>query len=387
MDPSDVVLRFLEGAGRRSEAEFYLGLFRSEPKEQFAAIAVSAFVERDAAEAVVLDLRFLGALGLHPTVLLGLLDPGDADDQAERLRRRLEQAGVRAAVLSAGGTDLAFRATRLARGGTVPVVPFPQRGPDGEGGRFDKAGALLASLRTRKLIFLHRPGGLRQNGVLVPLVNLSTDADALLRSAELTDRERAIVAQSRRLVLDLVPHKLVVSVASPLNLLRELFTTKGAGTMLRRGARVERRAGYADVDVGRLRSLLTSAFGREPVPAFFDRPVHSIYLEEGYRGAAILEATPLGSYLSKFAVEPEAQGEGIGRDLWEAFVASHPVVYWRARPANPIGEWYGKVADGLARTPQWTVYWKGLAPARIPDAVDDALSRPKDLPPTSPERT
>jgi hypothetical protein len=34
-----VVLRFLESVGRRAEAEFYVQLFRSEPKEQFGAIA------------------------------------------------------------------------------------------------------------------------------------------------------------------------------------------------------------------------------------------------------------------------------------------------------------------------------------------------------------
>ena len=42
MEPADAVLRFLDGLGRRSEADFYLSLFRAEPKERFAAISVDA---------------------------------------------------------------------------------------------------------------------------------------------------------------------------------------------------------------------------------------------------------------------------------------------------------------------------------------------------------
>jgi acetylglutamate kinase len=380
MEPTDVVLRFLEGAGRRSEAEFYLGLFRSEPKEQFAAISVSWRVERDAADAVVLDLRFLAALGLFPTVLLGVMDPGDAAGQAERLRRRLEQAGVPAALLCTDEPDLPFRVTRLAREGQLPLVHFGAKRLDIDD-RFAVVGALLSALRTRKVLFLHRPGGLRQNGVLLPLVNLSTDVDALCASAELSERERLLVEQARRLVFERVPHRLTLSITSPLNVLRELFTVKGAGTLLRRGVRIERHRSFAGVDVPRLEALLSSAFGRAPYPQFFQRPVDSIFLEDGYRGAVIVESTPLGAYMSKFAVGREAQGDGIGRDLWEALLAVKPVVYWRARATNPINEWYGKVADGLQRAPEWVVFWKGLAPSLVPDAVGDALGRPLDLPP------
>ena len=42
--PAEVVLRFLESVGRRSEAEFYVELFRKVPKESFAAISVDANV-------------------------------------------------------------------------------------------------------------------------------------------------------------------------------------------------------------------------------------------------------------------------------------------------------------------------------------------------------
>ena len=52
MEPAEAVLRFLESLGRRTEADFYLSLFRAEPKERFAAISVDANVARSATEAV-----------------------------------------------------------------------------------------------------------------------------------------------------------------------------------------------------------------------------------------------------------------------------------------------------------------------------------------------
>ena len=89
----DAILRFMESIGHRSEAEFYLALFRAEKKEGFANLCIEASVLRDASEAVVLDLRFLAGLGLTPVVSLGLTSAAKAGaEQAEKLMRRLERA-------------------------------------------------------------------------------------------------------------------------------------------------------------------------------------------------------------------------------------------------------------------------------------------------------
>jgi hypothetical protein len=376
----DVVLRFLESTGRPSEARLYLDLFRARPREQFAAIAIDAHVMADAADAVAQDLKFLAALDLFPTVVLGIFQPAEAAAHARRLRRHLEAEGVPVDELSATEPRLADRVTASAESGAVPVVVFEPAATDGLPDRLERLGALLGELRARKLLFLHRPGGLRQAGVLVPIVNLTTDVPALLASRELSRKEAAILDYSRRLCSDPALPSFTVAVTSPLNLLRELFTVKGAGTLLRRGARIVRHGGWDGVDLPRLRDLLASSFGRTPADGFFARTPGRVYLEEDYRGCAILVDTPLGAYLTKFAVSAEAQGEGIARDLWEALAADTPVVFWRARRTNPISEWYGKLCDGLARLPDWTVYWKGVAPEAIPAVLDWAVSQPVDIP-------
>ena len=374
MDPADVVLRFLEGAGRRSEAEFYLQHFRAEEKERFAAIHVSPGVMRHAAEAVAVELRFLAALGLVPVVLLGVVDPAEAPVHAARLARRLERDKVPGAVFAPNPVEV----TAAARSGILPIVPFSAAED-----RVATLGAFLAALATRKLIFVTRRGGFQQGGTLLSIVNLTSDTDTLLRGRDLTAAEKSLLRDARRLVTELVPHKLVVSVTSPFNLLRELFTVKGAGTLLRRGAVIQAYPGGVGLDRERLGALLASAFGRPLRPDALERAVDDVYLVDDYRGVAVIVRTPLGSYLTKFAVDQEAQGEGLGRDLWDAVASDHPVLYWRARHDNPINAWYGKLADGLARFPEWHVFWRGLAVEQIPAAIRHALAAPVDFEPIS----
>jgi acetylglutamate kinase len=379
-DKADVVLRFLESVGRRAESEFYVQLFRREPKERFAALSIDANVARHALDVVALHLKFLADLGLAPVVLLGLFEPTDAPEHAARLLRRLARNGVTAAAVAPEDVSAL---TASCRAGVIPVVAFGAAQGASVVARFDVLGALLGALGTPKLIFLHRPGGLRQREVLVPLVNVSTDLPALLASRELSRKERAIVAQASRLI-EGARHKLLVTVTSPLNLLRELFTVKGAGTLLRRGVRVLRAEGYADIDRGRIEALIASSFGRAPVPEFFARPVRRIYLEEQYRGCAIVTDAPWGVYLTKFATDREARGEGIARDLWEVLRDEHPAIFWRARANNPINEWYTKLADGLLKTPGWWVFWVGVPTTSVPEMAAWALAQPVDLPAPAP---
>ena len=159
--PQDVVLRFLESTGRPSEARLYLDLFRARPREQFAALAIDANVMAGAPDAVVQDLRFLAALDLYPTVVLGIFQPADAagartrPDPAPRRRRPRRREPVR------GGPALSARVTAAAAAAASPSSSSSR--PRRTAGRPARAARrLLRELQTPKLLFLHRPGGLRQ---------------------------------------------------------------------------------------------------------------------------------------------------------------------------------------------------------------------------------
>jgi acetylglutamate synthase len=189
--------------------------------------------------------------------------------------------------------------------------------------------------------------------------------------------EQALLAQIKTLHEARPP--LFTSIASPLNLLRELFTVRGAGTLIKTGTSIQKAESIAELDVARITRLLDDTFGKSLRRDFLQRPCLAIYVEANYRGVAIVESGVRGAYLTKFAVDPTAQGEGIGRDLWEAMLRDHPSIYWRARTNNAIASWYQSECDGMHAEGTWRVYWRNIASADLPVMIADALARPLDF--------
>src|SRR3954470_13172838 len=98
-------------------------------------------------------------------------------------------------------------------------------------------------------------------------------------SAGVLSRGQAALLRQVKQLLERVPHRMSATVVNPLHLLRELFTVNGAGTLIRRGSRVESHAGVGGVDLGRLRGLIESAFGKTLRNDFFETPIEKTYIE------------------------------------------------------------------------------------------------------------
>jgi GNAT superfamily N-acetyltransferase len=391
------VLTFLESVGRRSEAELYLRLFRKLPKESFALIAPGGPVVREGGGALVEQLHFLAELGLYAPLVLGLFDPESAAAGAERLFKRLPAAGLLPTLHDADEPELVERLRGELRSERLPIVTFLPGPNRGLNERLAALAELARGLDTRKIVLLRRRGGiparadrpiqlapghtLSASGGWVSVINLRTDREPLLAAKRFGKRDLELIEAAHTLVRAVGMSSLLVSLTSPLNLLKELFTVKGAGTLIKAGTEILRRDSYDGVDTGRIRQLLEESFGRPLAPDFFERPPLAVYCEASYRGAAILHAKPPAPYLTKFAVMPEAQGEGIGHDLWHALERDFPRIFWRARPENPIAAWYQTECDGMLRRPGWNIYFRGLEPELIPELVVHAEGIPSDFSP------
>jgi acetylglutamate kinase len=390
------VLTFLESVGRRSEAELYLGLFRQLPKQSFAIVVTEAAVIRHALGSLLEELKFLADLGLVAPVVVGASSPDTALRGASELARHLPRVGLATSQYEMTTPGLGELVSGDLLAERMPLLwfgPEPEQKPRD---RFGRVGRLAQELRTRKVVLVRQRGslalrddanlaGIERLGLLGPrgelsVVNLRTDREALSGSRVLRAEDQRLLDCLGALLEAATPDaNLTVSVTSPLNLLRELFTVRGDGTLIKLGAEVKRVASYAELDCGRLQGLLERSFGRALRPEFFERTPSSLYVEADYRGAAILEPSQVAAYLSKLAVEPLAQGEGIARDLWQALARDHAAFFWRARPQNPITSWYLSQCDGVLRLSDWHVYWHGLAAEQIPGAVAEALARPEDF--------
>lgn len=401
--PSDIVLTLVESVGRREDAEFYLKLFRELPKHSFAIVAPDAPALSEHLGRVVEDLRVLAHLGLFAPVVLGLFQPAESEALADALSAQLSAARLKSRRYASHAPRLLERLKLDLEESRVPLIAFSDRTPT-LFSRFSEIGEWARWLGVRKLVLVRARGGigphltssidLGPDHVLpatergISLINLRRDLSALLSSSVLDDEERELlrgVGEAMQLgdsggdAKPAAPDGLVTSVTAPSNLLHELFTVKGAGTLIRHGSRIDFHPNYATVDRERLGALLTATFGRQLKATFFDREPNGIYLEQNYRGAAIVSASQGATYLTKFVVDRLAQGLGIGRDLWEAVIRDHEKVFWRARPQNPITQWYQSQCHGMVRADGWMVYWRGVAHTEIPKLIEQALALPPDF--------
>ena len=80
----------------------------------------------------------------------------------------------------------------------------------------------------------------------------------------------------------------------------------------------------------------------------------------GTRAAVVLTLEDGVPYLDKFAVLDDAQGEGLGRAVWQLMREAEPRLFWRSRHGNPVNAFYDAEADGVVKQPRWRTYWYGL---------------------------
>ena len=162
-------------------------------------------------------------------------------------------------------------------------------------------------------------------------------------------------------LLEGLPMASSVSITRPADLAKELFTHKGSGTLVRRGEQVLRVTEWSQLDRARLKSLIESSFGRELAPDYFERtPLLRAYVSENYRAAVILTEGDGTVYLDKFAVLDDAQGEGLGRAVWNVMREETPQLFWRSRHDNAVNIFYYAQSDGCIKQEKWKVFWYGL---------------------------
>ena len=374
MSVRETVLKSLSAVGAQHEAKFYAELFAQQDPETFAMLVLDPRCLKDPLlEALIAALRILSNLKLAPTLVVGAMEDArtNVKFQSQRLARDLDRSGVRSSKLNTASYGLIKEVQKTTRAGKMPILEMTDRRGD-----MNLAG-LVKALQPKKIIFLQPSGGLNQNGKRRENLTVA-------ELPEFMEREAFSPGQVRFLncVLELERTAIVrrsYIIASPLNLLGELFTTRGSGTLIRRSIDFVKGSSFSDFSRPELTQALETAFDKRLKPSFFETPLYAGFVEGEYRGGALFKEQAGFPYLSKFFVLREARGEGIARDIWDAACANVPGFLWRSRMGNPFNSWYMRQCDGMQRSGDWRVFWKGLDAKEIGEAIDAAASAQDDF--------
>ncbi|TBR39907.1 MULTISPECIES: acetylglutamate kinase [Dyella] len=406
------IVRLLSSMGSAKEIQQYLKRFSQLDAKRFAVVKVGGAVLRDDLPALTSSLTFLQQVGLTPIVLHGAGPQLDEElsaagiekqtvnglrvtspkalaivrkvfqEQNLRLVEALQTMDTRATSVPSGvftstyldqdvyGLVGKVSSINLApieaslRAGSIPVIASLGETEEGQILNINAdfaANELVRMLQPYKIVFLTGTGGLLDDkGKVIDSINLSTEYEHLMAQPWINGGMRVKIEQIADLLSGL-PLTSSVSITRPSELAKELFTHKGSGTLVRRGEKVLRYDDWDGIDLDRMRTLIESSFGRALLPDYFSRTKpYRIYVSENYRAAMILTQEEGLAYLDKFAVLDDAQGEGLGRAVWQVMREENPQLFWRSRRGNAVNPFYDAECDGALKQPRWKVYWYGI---------------------------
>ncbi len=370
MTKSSVILEYLQHIGAKKEAEMYLKLFKGVERHRFAIIAIDTQALTVYGKDVAAALSYLSTLGLAPIVVhnaTGALGKQLVSDiwtnggKCQAIMAGLYTEGAKAA------KNIAAKAKELIGAGTIPVIET------------ENASAtlkhLLPAIKPGKLVFLNKSGGVKtRKGELLSYVNLPNEYDKV---SEIAAAEYQPLLKTAAETLKSADWKLHIEIVPPNGLLTELFTIKGSGTFVKKGPRIIRQ-GSGTADREKIRKVLEESFGKKLNSGYFGSS-DTYFVEENYKGVAVVKEARGVHYIDKIAVLPEVQGEGLARDLITGVMSSCHKVFWRAKPENHINEWYIKLCTGMQKISNWHVYWSSLNAEEIRGAIKYVAEKPADF--------
>lgn len=426
----EIIVELLGQISGNRESRDYLRRFSALEEDQFAVIKVGGGVMAEELEELASALAFLRHVGLFPIVLHGAgpqlnialddagITPKFVDnlrftdskvlkvarpviyEQSQQLVEALDRLDVKSRMIQHGVfecdyldesryglvgdvTKVHVQSIEAAiKAGALPIVGCFGESAGGQVLNVNAdwaANALIKAIKPHKIVFLTPTGGLlNAAGRIMSSINLVSDYE-MLSNADWVHSGMLVKLQQVKMLLDELPISASVSITSAKHLAKELFTHRGAGTLIRRGELFAEQSEISGDEQRILGALLEQCFDRKLRPEFFEElKLHCLLWSSSHRAAAIITRDEDGiACMDKFAVTPNAQGEGLGAALWHCVRARFPVLYWRARPNNPINAWYLRQADAHIRMNGWLVFGIGFESL---DKLDAAARRCTALP-------
>jgi acetylglutamate synthase len=379
METREVLTKLLEVTEDQKDGIKYLQFFKSLEPWKFSVVYPTPDSMIESWDALYYQLRILYKLGLYPVVVLNASMPYYAK---MFFRNRKSES-------NSSEIELPFQWIRKSNNILEKVqsaiqnkrIPVFLRKEDSQS-IFKKLIDIIQLLDSNKLIVLNTRAGIRKklDSTRFSIINLQTDYPRLKSESKIDNEDIELLDSISEIIQSVQNSRFTASVTSPVYLLKELFTVKGSGTLIRKGSILEKHINLNDLDQDKLIHLIENSFHKRLKRNFLSRNhFDSILMESDYKACALFIQWKDGVLLSKFAVGEIARGEGIGRDIWNLMKELYPKIIWRAKIQNSINSWYAKEADGHWKSKDWIFYWIGIEPIEVPLVIDFLGKLEEDL--------
>ncbi|KAL9102856.1 MAG: hypothetical protein Q9163_002037 [Psora crenata] len=421
------VIQLLNQISSKREVQQYLNYFTSVSQQQFAVIKVGGAIISDHLSSLASALAFLNHVGLYPVVIHGagpqlnemLREKGIEErwhegiritdnetlslarslflDQNLKLTNALEDIyGVRTRPITSGvftadfldkeRYDLVGKITHVdkspiesaIRARCLPILPSMAETPQGQilNVNADAAAAEMAkALQPLKIVYLSESGGLfnADKKEIISAINLDEEYDSLMDGSK-SWVKHGTKSKLREFndLLQQLPRSSSIAVIHPADLQKELFSDSGAGTLVRRGQKVNVATKISDFkDIELLKQTLVR--DREALDArqtveryvnFLKEREFTAYHDDGLEGLAIvLPAQKDGPQLAQLAtltLSRAAWLTNLSDNLFASIKKDFPKLMWTVKQDDENLTWFFDKADGSLTRDGEVLFWYGV---------------------------
>ena len=425
----NTILKLLGAIGSEKEINKYIEKFSS-PEQRFAVIKVGGSVIENDLENLISSLIFLDQVGLKPVILHGAgpmlskaleekniefsfingqrVSSSEVRDVAytvfsetnKKIVEALKAQGANATSLITDVFECVMDNPDLGYVGSIKIVKnklinqalesdsIPVIAPLGlQENEILNINAdiatveLVKAINPYKAIFLSEIGGIfNQRGELIPTINLALEYSEIMQQEWLHSGMKLKLEQIKTL-LDHLPKTASVSITEPINLPKELFTDSGSGTLIKQGYSVQSHQLPNTSVQEQFKNIIEASFSGTLESNFFKTQDNlNIFMTSCKRATIAISNDFKIPYMDKFAVLPEAKGEGLGAGIWYEMRKVYPQVFWRSRPNNPVNSFYTSICEGCQKQEEWHIFWIGIEDfSSLKDCIEYALSKPKSV--------
>jgi len=237
------------------------------------------------------------------------------------------------------------------------------------------AGELARALKPLKIVYLSEKGGLFNGDTneKISAINLDEEYDHLMSQWWVRHGTRLKIKEMKQLLDDL-PRTSSVAIIHPAHLEKELFTDTGAGTLIRRGNKLQTATSLSEfqgtdqlkevlvrdregLDAGAVVDRYIQALQQRPFKAYYDSQLEALGIVLPSQGGSSI------AHLATFTITKPGWLTNIADNIFQNLKKDYPKLMWTVRQDDENLTWFFDKADGSVSKGGEVLFWYGVESA------------------------